>query len=797
MNQNTPHIRICLFSFFEHEKETNRIIEHFENLLVQNKVFDKRWGFARKKVAGTENSFYLGGGRIDLPKRKITFENTAPPTEIFENQDNNSISESIKNWCNSGDIFVLCIDLQNMPETWKINRMSYSIKQIDSEKTILFAFLDEGSHFGLEQKYPVDFNTYARLAVTQHIELINGTREGLSEELKNLLQSAYLFPYTDTQSIITPQNKHFFIRKKVFCLYKADMHFGYIDCLLYCINHIYKDENAEIVTTSNNIYRYLTNDNNTKHYTDMEKSIKIAIVGTQDNGKSHCISDILKTLELMKIHVSSDSGIGYKQVIDYLLKIDRQKYIRPTNTADLTKKEHHYKGLIEKYNRNIEFMDIPGEAFRDAKGIAIIYRKLIDCLEKSYTHKWWKVILSKLPEKLIQKLKIDPINYFMEKRHEQGKQTSLTLYKVNTAAIKLPESLDYDTASEGSSDKKNIHNRKAYKYVSGKDVVKNFEQYDTANLKTVLMQIVNEQNDYDELKNIPNTFWQNFYAYVFCDKSTDMILCELLTLPKNVAEPTDNVTVEEDNFTTCMRGIKIFFEKKRTAPNIYVAFRGLDAMLNADTFKKLYSTKDVSDIQSMSTKIYYLVLLAIYKKFGDKFVKKFDAFFESAKKDVKWPLKDKDKNGAIDSRFQHIYDDSGNICLDEILKDEAEFTVPRDSIHQGFAAHLSSMVQALDIASDAFVFGEDRFKPKQHKNMSEDFTNIILPHIYFTAYPIDGINLTIHENSPTDRQKFVDLKVTQRLPFGTFNLVVDLLSANGINTEFNNESNMENWLITK
>jgi len=790
MNQKTPHIRICLFSFFEHEKETNRIIEHFENLLTQKKVFDKRWGFVRKKVAGTENSFYLGGGRIDLPKRQITFYNTVPPTEIFENQDNNSSSESIKNWCDSSDIFVLCIDLKNMPETWKINRISYNIKQIDSEKTILFAVFEEGPHFRRDQKYPVDFNTYARLAVAQHIELINGTAEGLSEELKSFLQSGYLFPYTGTQGLITPQNKRFILRKKVFCLYKSDMYFGYIDCLLYCINHIYKDENAEIVTTNNELYHYLTSNNNIKYYTDMAKSIKIAVVGTQDNGKSHCISDIFETLSLMEINVAVKPYFGYEQVVHYLNNIVGKKMIEPNSAIKLTKRKHHHKGFIEKYNRTIEFMDIPGEAFRDAEKMTGTYTNLKACLEKSYTHKWWKIILNKLPETLRRKFKIDSINYFMEKHDEHGKETSLTLYKVNTAenlntAEKTEQSADVDSNNKRNANEKNIHNRKAYKYVSGKDVVKNFEQYDTENLISVLQQIVNEQTGYDSLKNISTDFWQHFYAYVFCDQSTDMIVCELLTLPKDVGAINDTINIEQENFKKCLGGIKTFFEK-RTAPNLYVVFKGLDAMLNADKFKKLYGTDNSKDIKSMSTKVYYLVLLAIYKKFGDKFVKNFDAFFEIAKKELKWPLKD--ENDAVDSKFQHIYDASGNICLDEILKDETEFTVPRGNIHEGFASHLGRKVDLLDVF-------DGRFKPKPYVNMPVDFTNIILPHIYFTAFPIDRINLTIHKNNKTHRQQFDELDPNQRLPFGTFNLVVDLLCANGI-TVFNNESNMENWLIT-
>lgn len=787
MSHETSHIHINLYSFFDHEIETNKVIENFENLLTHNKVFDKRWGFVRKRVEETENSFYLGGGRKNLPKRQITFKNSEPPTEIFENQDNISILESIKNWCDSGDIFVLCIDLQNLPETWKINRIAYNIKQIDREKTILFAVLNEDCLCELKQKYPIDFNRYSRLAVNQHIELINGTLEGLSDELKSLIQYGYLFPYTDSQGFITSQNKYFILRKKVFCFNKSNMHYGYIDCLLYCINHIYKEENAEIAITNNKLYHYLTNTNNIKYNTDMAKSIKIAVVGTQDNGKSHCISDIFRTLNLMGIDVAVKPYFGYQQVVHYLNNIVGKKNIAPTD-GTLTKKEHHHKGLISKYNITIEFMDIPGEAFRNAENITGIYTNLKHCLENSYTHKWWKRMLNKLPEKILQNLNITPINYFVEKQVEQGKQTLLALYKVGTTENNQTAALDDRPTSNNSENL--VRNLGGYKYVSGKDIVKNFEKYDTDNLKTVLKQIVSEQNGYNILKDIPDTFWQYFYAYVFCDKSTDMILCELLALPKGVGEAGENINIDGENFTYCLNGIKTFFEK-RTSPNLYVAFKGLDAMLNAEKFKELYNTLNINDIKRMSTKIYYLVLLAIYKKFGVRFVNDFDAFFESAKNDVKWFLKDENNN--IDPKFQHVYDSSDSICLDDILKEEKDFSVPRDNTNQGLASVLANRVQELQQCT---AFGQDRFVQKQNVNINSDFTNIILPHIYFTAYPIDGINLTIHENSKTNRQQFDKLNLQQRLPFGTFNLVVDILNANGItDTGFNNDSNMENWLI--
>ncbi len=211
-------------------------------------------------------------------------------------------------------------------------------------------------------------------------------------------------------------------------------------------------------------------------------------------------------------------------------------------------------------------------------------------------------------------------------------------------------------------------------------------------------------------------------------------------------------------------------------------------MLNPDKFIGLYNTFNVTDIKTMSTKVYYLVLLAIYKKFGARFVDKFDEFFEGASKASNWILFDESN---LDPNFIHI--DNSSVYLDDILKQESEFAVPRDNNNQGLDVLLASRVSELQSYT---VFGHERFKPSVNTNTPTVYTNIIIPHIYFTAYPIDGTQLTIHKNNSIHRQKFDNLNIDQRLPFGTFNLVVDLFSKYKIRVPaYMNNSNIENWLL--
>jgi hypothetical protein len=371
MTHETQHIRIRLFSFSNHESEINGIIENFEQLLTQNEVFGKRWGFLRKKAEGAEHSFYLGGGKMKLPKRQITFDNEMPPNEILSELKNNEVETVVQGWCNSADIFILCMDINNKPETGHIARLTWRIKHTDSEKTILYAVTncEQRGNFST-------FDKYAKFSVSLNQELNSG-----------------YFPYSDTNEFINRRKEKISICKELFCFTNETN--TCIACLLYCINQLYKNI-AEIKTTNNKAYHYLTTNINFKTYNIMKKSIKIAVVGAADNGKSHFISDVFRALQLMGINYSVQKYANYAQVSHYLNGIVGKKEINPTDLlSDITRDKDHYKGYLEQLDRDIEFMDIPGEAFMNAEYLYGTYHQLKGAVKDCYTYSWFKQIFRK------------------------------------------------------------------------------------------------------------------------------------------------------------------------------------------------------------------------------------------------------------------------------------------------------------------------------------------------------------------------------------------------------------------
>jgi hypothetical protein len=769
-----------LFSFSNQENETNRIIENFEQLLIQEQVFDKRWGFVRKKVENTEHSFYLGGSKMQLPKRQISFDNEAPPTEIVNELQGDKVETEVQDWCNSADIFLLCIDLNNKPETEHIARLTWRIKQTDREKTILYAVTN-----CKKQDEFLTFDEYVKFSV----------------DINKKLNNNYL-PYTDSTEFVKKQKEKFSICKELFCFTNdTDTQ---IDCLFFCINQLYKDI-AEIRITDNKAYNYLTTNINFKNNSIMkEKSIKIAVVGAADNGKSHFISDVFRALNLMGIDYDTKAYLNYAQIVHYLNDIVGKKgIINPTNPMNRTRNKHHYKGYLNKLDRDIEFMDIPGEAFMNAEDIFSKYQMLKDAVKKCYTYGIWKRIW-------IQIFGKKKNTFFVEEYRTSGKTESIKLALNNNRSEQNTIQRSSSTiADDDKSVKPTIETAKGekpnskpdrIKYVSGEYVVNHFEKYETENLKDVLKQIVTEQENnpsFSNLKNINSDFWNNFYSYAFCDSCDDIILCELLAVSNDIATKTVEKSTgkkenEESDFFTCLNGIKTFFSDNKK-PRMYVIFKGLDAMLNQeeDTFKNLFGGKVGADIAKISPQIYLLIHLAIYKKFFTQVAgvrKNIDAWIDES-------LKNKDK-GFLNQGgdIQYLLDDKGElkVSLDEILLDESEFKLPRDTKKQGIESHLGARI--LEVLN--FGKNPDRFKPAADQNEEDAIPNFILPHIYFTAYPIDAINLTIHKNSNEDHRKFDGLNVSQRLPLGTFNFIADLLNANG-NADYNNQSDLENLLYYK
>jgi hypothetical protein len=113
----------------------------------------------------------------------------------------------------------------------------------------------------------------------------------------------------------------------------------------------------------------------------------------------------------------------------------------------------------------------------------------------------------------------------------------------------------------------------------GEYIVKHFENYDTDMLIDFLQEVVEVvcnnpnlnqyHNALQDIKNKSSAFWNHFYAYVFCDTCTDMVLCDLLALPKvekqiqqerickKVQDYLQNLTIDNKGTTNIFEGLTI------------------------------------------------------------------------------------------------------------------------------------------------------------------------------------------------------------------------------------------------
>jgi hypothetical protein len=569
----------------------------------------------------------------------------------------------------------------------------------------------------------------------------------------------------------------------------------------------------------------------------MAKKIKLAVVGTSNNGKSHFINDVLQVLQdkgigIVAEHKNNDSK--YAKAYDYWTLSNTFKSIKLTDPdVQLTRNKNHFQGTSENGKFTFEFMDIPGEAFRNAGKISTIFTTLKTCLKECYTIPWHKRFikntpncvlvllfpftlslllingifnqLSKLQNRILflfnKKNKTNNHFYFIEERRKKGDKEILTIRLSNQIESNKPATTpqllnnvpidkEDSTPSQlaGSENEyTNYEIRETY-YRTGKYVVKNFEKYETNNLIDVLKEVVkSEQSDtlshYDftyqvaegeNAKSIDisteagKSFWQHFYAYVFCETCTDFIICDLLAVHKAGKDITT------DNFRDCVAGCDSFMKNKKNTK--YLVFRGMDALLeqteeNNNILHKCFAQK--TNKVELAPYIYFLIHLAIYKEYMSGTVEEtdFTAFLTELKNDA-------NKNRFI-GKLEHLLTDSRDlqISLDSILRKDNNFVIPNKGSDEDLKFRLESRIKTF--------FGEMKFQEEFRSDLVSGVQKSrIFPHTYFTAYPIHKQTLKIYQNKMGEKDFYDNANATfdksNRFPLGVYNFVADLLYQNEI-----------------
>lgn len=322
------------------------------------------------------------------------------------------------------------------------------------------------------------------------------------------------------------------------------------------------------------------------------KHLHIAVIGSPSSGKSYLLYDMIHAFhhlgyvadELPLSYPHSSFGSFFYDAINPMtggLRGTERYACRP---------ENHYGAFLSKKGLpfsqiSVDFLNIPGEAFRDhntmdhfftLRNLMLQKGKRLFCLSEWETPSGHikKLIL---PDgfRLKAERPLSNINHSFNYNYKAWNDISYELY-------------------EGAYEEKGTPRR-----VSGRYIMRHITELST---DSVLLSIKDQwakltatsdkKKDYNDFDGI-GTF-KYFYFFAYCQLATDMIICDRLNENHNSVQLTQDVC-------------RFMNKSGKTNPKVYLAFRGIDQFIqhnssvlvtgDIDTKNKVY-TKIFSDIIS-------------------------------------------------------------------------------------------------------------------------------------------------------------------------------------------------------
>ncbi|MBQ9287176.1 MAG: hypothetical protein IJ212_01925, partial [Bacteroidaceae bacterium] len=279
-----------------------------------------------------------------------------------------------------------------------------------------------------------------------------------------------------------------------------------------------------------------------------------------------------------------------------------------------------------------------------------------------------------------------------------------------------------------------------------------------------------------------------FYFLHYCLTATDIIICDKIFMPKNETKaivnkqttlPLMNVDVEDsegetfasseierssnEDFPNLMESFKEFItnNKKGQKPNVYMAFRGADVMLNETQLMNIERSSKDSFLHKNNL---------IYSYFVHNLCKEIDEDYINTETAKEW---------------MNCYAQTLGLYPLDLNLAPSDFKVVTGA---PFKAHIESRFNPFKSLLD--------YVRKRPRPTNRDEILPIPPHTYFTATPID-VKCRIYKNDVTESRRFVREFEDQRLvgflqigshwDFGTLQLCTDMLYQHNLHHKYGSD----------
>ena len=488
-------------------------------------------------------------------------------------------------------------------------------------------------------------------------------------------------------------------------------------------------------------------------FSDGKSIIRLAVVGATSSGKTYLLTDIVGSLYRLgyeqKDHLENASP--HHSVLELIDDVtDRQGGIRTTEVY-ACRAHNHYSSDFDGPDRlHLEFLDVPGEVMtpESIRMFHAVMKSLMACTEKMFTETTWR---NKKTRKSVRLA-----DFFQPASHDgqRGQQQSGPVLRDPRQARRqvvlgpaTPPIPTADTSSEmwalaymDSERRRDYYRQKGYEpvsnsRVSGRHLFQHFFEYDTDTLVNSIVdawalldiderlsggatgQSVSQRSLFNEV------FKKHFYFHYYTFYATDVVVCDKCCVPLSAHLTSDST----DNFTQMMHSLVSLtsYAGMKQRKNWYLAFKGIDAILRQDPFRRLY---EMSDRDINLTYSHFLMLFrqtCQYHMMAGKVPREYQK-----------PFRDLADLKAMLAGDVAVGDDALDVCADHYETLSAEGASPLFAMNGEYTMTCNMPIDehVRLRMSDFSQADPSRLRVYGHEGELLQMP----PHVFFTATPIDN-----------------------------------------------------------
>lgn len=494
------------------------------------------------------------------------------------------------------------------------------------------------------------------------------------------------------------------------------------------------------------------------------KRIKLAVIGTPSSGKSYLLSDIIHSFGLLGFkRADLPLSFPFNSFAGYFDDIIVGDGCVGGTVTYACRQENHYGAMLyggcDGHKVDIEFVNIPGEVFSTDQSSIATFFHLRDSIMRAnrgvFTVTTWQTLSGEKCYVVEPTAKVRRDNSIPEPDRNSHIAINEASYKMNYG--------EWPQIFSKLNKRQYTQMPGSRRDVDGRYIIKHFFEL----MPDSLMQTIKEawpsfvdgnmkitQNDF-----VSRKMDRDFYFHMFCQDATDIIICDKLF---SQGETTSEQEMESaQNFSHMTQLINQFLEGNKAHPNVYLAFRGADMMIDEAKVKALKaSLKGLSEEECNN---------AIYSYFVHDVCKYLNPDLQYPTPINPWiGLKSTVKADELDADF--VKTDTPALTGLDIKR----------HIESRLGSPATGFWLLLNTVSDSTSVKIARNDPKRLP---------IAPHVYFTSTPIDDSYNIYEADSEHNNQCFIhhvgdrverfDV-IGHPLCFGTYQLCSDLLVQNGV-----------------